>query len=61
MTGNFLNLTNLHIQEAKQTPNRKNSNKSIPRYFISSFLITKDSEKHLESSQKKCISYRGTI
>jgi uncharacterized protein YecA (UPF0149 family) len=49
---------NLHIQEAKQTSNSITPNKFTPRHIIIKFLTNNNSEKHLESSHRKTISYQ---
>lgn len=56
MAGNLPSLTrdiNIHIQEAKDTPNSINTKKSMLRYIIIKLLKTKDKEIILTPVQGK--------
>ena len=60
MTGNFPNLAkdlNLHIQEAEQTPSKKNPKKSVPSHLLVKLTKTNNKEKNLESSKREVICY----
>lgn len=61
MAENFPNFvkTLLHILEAKQTPKRIKSKKSMPRHILITLLKTKDKRKVLKAD-KWYITNRGT-
>ena len=59
MVGNFINLENdinLQIQEAEQTPNRINPEKSVPRNIMIKCLKTQDKEEILKAAKEKHLS-----
>ena len=60
MGENFLNLAkdiSLQVQEAKQTLNKTNLKKPMPKYIIIKLLKYKVKEKNLESSERETTSY----
>jgi len=57
MAKNFSNMmedTNLHIQEAQQTPSKINSRRYTQRYII--VKLSKDKERILQTSREKQLS-----
>lgn len=56
MFGNCSNVVkdiNLQIEEAENSPNRININKTISRYIIVNFLKSKDKEKIMKAAREK--------